>query len=160
MLTLSCSVDAAASGIDDLAWLAGCWQADDGEAGSVEQWMAPAGGTMLGMLRTVRDGKTVEHEFMQITTQPDGTLAFIAMPSGQARTTFVAKTHAPDEVVFENAAHDFPQRVVYRWSAQDRLNARIEGTRAGKSLVIDFPMRHVACAASSSRPPSMRRHDE
>ena len=31
------------------AWLAGCWSADGKDAGSAEQWMAPAGGSMLGL---------------------------------------------------------------------------------------------------------------
>ena len=34
--------------VADLQWLAGCWSQDGREAGSVEQWTAPAGGTMLG----------------------------------------------------------------------------------------------------------------
>lgn len=34
--------------VADLQWLAGCWSQDGREAGLVEQWTAPAGGTMLG----------------------------------------------------------------------------------------------------------------
>ena len=36
------------------------------DAGSGEQWMTPAGGTLLGISRTVAKGRTVAHEFMQI----------------------------------------------------------------------------------------------
>ena len=52
--------------LERLGWLAGCWAAEKGEAGSVEHWLPLAGGTMLGIGRTVRNGRTVEHEFMQI----------------------------------------------------------------------------------------------
>ena len=34
-----------------LAWLAGCWASEGGEPGSGEQWMPPAGGTLLGRTR-------------------------------------------------------------------------------------------------------------
>jgi hypothetical protein len=34
-------------------------------------------------------------------------------------------------VVFENATHDFPQRVIY-WKEGEVLAARIEGTLRGK----------------------------
>ena len=56
----------ARADVADLRWLAGCWSQDGREAGSVEQWTAPAGGTMLGMSRTVSGGKTVAFEHLRI----------------------------------------------------------------------------------------------
>lgn len=129
-----------------LSWLAGCWAAERGDAGSTEQWMAAAGGTMLGMARTVRAGRTVEHEFMQLREAADGRLAFIAQPSNQASTHFPLLRLTDQESVFENAGHDFPQRVIYRLESADRLAARIEGLRNGVLRNIDFPMRRVVCA--------------
>ena len=128
-----------------VAWLAGCWQAEGGEPGSVEHWLAPAGGTMLGMSRTVRGGETVAHEFLQIRRNAGGTLVFIANPSGQAEATFALRVGDGDAAVFENAAHDFPQRVIYRRVGEDRLAARIEGKENVKDKGIDFPMRRIAC---------------
>jgi hypothetical protein len=58
--------------LSKLAWLAGCWAAERGDAGSGEQWTPLAGGTMLGIGRTVRDGKTVEYEFLQIRRNEEG----------------------------------------------------------------------------------------
>lgn len=127
-----------------LAWLAGCWRSAGGEAGSQEQWMPPAGGTMMGMGRTVKQGRTVAHEFMQIRAG-DGTLAFLAHPSGRKSAAFPLLHLADDEVVFENAQHDFPQRVAYRREGASRLAARIEGMRNGALRVIHFPMDRVSC---------------
>lgn len=53
-----------------------------------------------------------------------------------------------DVVTFENLAHDFPQRVIYRRAGADSLIARVEGTRAGQPRGFDFPYRRVACAGS------------
>ena len=75
-----------------LAWLAGCWASEGREPGSGEQWMPPAGGTLLGMSRTVAKGRTVAHEFMQVREVEPGRLAFIATPSGQAQATFPVKS--------------------------------------------------------------------
>src|SRR6185295_10624312 len=83
----------AAAAPDDLArlgWLAGCWSSVDGEPGSGEQWMPLAGGTLLGTGRTVRQGKTVEHEFLQIREGSDGRVVYIAHPSGQKTAQFAA----------------------------------------------------------------------
>ncbi|MFC4310890.1 DUF6265 family protein [Steroidobacter flavus] len=134
-------------GIESFGWLAGCWQPDKGDAGSIEHWLPPAGGTMLGVSRTVKNGKTVEFEFMQLRTNAEGKLVFIALPSGQQETTFVSSSVRHDSVTFENPEHDFPQKVIYRLQSEGRLVARIEGTRDGKVRGVDFPMKRVSCDA-------------
>ncbi|HEY1090672.1 MAG TPA: DUF6265 family protein [Burkholderiaceae bacterium] len=144
LLALAVPLAAQADELDKLAWLAGCWQQEKGDAGSIEQWMAPAGGTMLGMARTVRKGKTVEHEFLQIRAGTDGKLAYTAKPSGQAEASFALKEQGEQSVLFENPTHDFPQRISYRREGA-ALMARIEGLRNGTLRGIDFPMKKVAC---------------
>jgi hypothetical protein len=133
-----------AASIEDLHWLAGCWSHNGEEAGSVEMWTAPAGGTLLGVSRTVKNAKTIAHEFMQIRRQDDG-LVFTARPSNQAEASFRAIGHSAAEVVFENLEHDFPQRVIYRLTGPGVIVARIEGTRDGKVRGIDYPMTKIAC---------------
>jgi hypothetical protein len=137
----------APAGIDALAWLTGCWASDAGEPGSGEHWTAPAGGTMLGVSRTVRQGKTVEYEFVVIRALDDGRLAYIAHPSGQPAAAFPLQRMAGREVVFENLEHDFPQRVAYRLHDDERLVAWIEGTRDGETRKVEFPMRRSRCVA-------------
>jgi hypothetical protein len=138
---------AAPEPVTQLAWLQGCWRAAGAEAGSGEQWTAPAGGTILGLSRTVKGGKTVAHEFMQIRETTPGKLAFIAMPSGQATTTFALVQSSDTHVVFENLAHDFPHRVIYRHDGGAKLDARIEGEIKGKPKAVDFPMQRTSCEA-------------
>jgi hypothetical protein len=133
------------SSVAAFAWLAGCWANVAGEFGTGEVWTAPAGGTMLGVSRTVRDGKTVEYEFMQIREIAPGQLAFVAHPSGQAQAAFPLVQSSPGELVFEDPAHDFPQRVIYRLVPPDRLHARIEGTLQGKDRGVDFHMKRAEC---------------
>jgi uncharacterized protein DUF6265 len=142
---------AQAPRLDQLSWMAGCWRMEaSGPAAGLgagrvvdEMWMAPAGGAMLGVSRTVANGRASAHEFMQIREQ-DGGLAFIARPSGQAEATFVLARSGAREAVFENPRHDFPQRVIYRLQG-DMLVGRIEGTSKGKEQSADFPMKRVAC---------------
>lgn len=123
--------------IDGLSWLAGCWRRARANGMIEEHWMSPRGGTMLGMSRTVRDGRTVEFEFMQIRTG-DGTLVYEARPSGQPAAIFTLKGAAEDTVTFENPSHDFPQRIIYR-RTPDGMAARIEGMMNGAPRGVDFP---------------------
>lgn len=128
-----------------VAWLAGCWSAENGEAGTGEHWLPPAGGTMLGMSRTVKAGRTVGYEFMQFRLNAQGQLVFIAQPSGQAETAFTFVSGIEGEARFENLQNDFPQRVIYRSVAPDRLLARIEGNGPDGLQGIDFPVQRTAC---------------
>jgi hypothetical protein len=149
MLTLASTATVAQDGgitsLSSVAWLAGCWSAEQGDAGSGEQWLPPAGGTMLGMSRTVKNGKTVEFEFMQLRLNEQGKLVLIALPSGQKETVFVASASSKDSITFENPQHDFPQRVIYRLESGGRLIARIEGMRAGALRGMEFPFKRARC---------------
>jgi hypothetical protein len=132
-----------------LAWLAGCWQSELDEPGSGEQWMAPAGGTMLGMARTLKGGRAVQFEFMQIREAAGG-LVFIAQPGGRQASSFQATEVTAQAAVFERSGPDFPQRVAYRRRADGGIAARIEGEAGGVPRGVDFPLRRVACGGSST----------
>lgn len=102
---------------------------------------------MLGVARTVKNGRTVEHEFLQIRLNAEGKIVYIAQPSRQKEATFTATSVSETAVTFENPQHDFPQRISYRALPGDRLAARIEGLRGGSLRGIDFPMKRVPCDA-------------
>ncbi|NJC28711.1 DUF6265 family protein [Xanthomonas arboricola] len=152
VLVAGTGTSARAADISQLAWLGGCWKSDTAEPGSGEHWLPLAGGTLLGVSRTVKQGKTVEFEFMQIRAAESGQLAFIAMPSGQKTVVFPLLRLGETEVVFENPQHDFPQRVIYQVEGETKLRARIEGMRKGALRVIEFPMNRVSCDSQLKLP--------
>lgn len=134
-----------ASPLSVVAWLAGCWAADGGEPGTVEHWLPPAGGLMVGVSRTVRSGRAAAFEFMQLRFDDRGRVVFVALPSGQHEATFVMTGNEGGAATFENPNHDFPQRVIYRRLSNEKLAARIEGMRDGTVRGVDFPMSRVSC---------------
>ncbi|MCI0411259.1 DUF6265 family protein [bacterium] len=135
---------ASASNLTGFEKLSGCWEHRDSGQVYEDQWMRPAGDMMLGMSRTLKEGKAVTFEFIQIQSRTDGTF-YIASPSKQEKTEFKLTSFDKNVAVFENPDHDFPQKVVYRFAAEDSLEAWIEGTRNGKSSKIEFPMTRVKC---------------
>ena len=135
----------AMADVSDLGWMSGCWAATGREAGSVEQWTMPAGGTMFGVSRTVVEGKTVAFEYLRIVTDEEGGVALISSPSGQKTARFEVVKLSRQEVVFENREHDFPQRIIYSLTSDNNLDAYIEGTINGKWKRVDFPMTRISC---------------
>ena len=130
--------------LENLAWLTGCWEGRQGEATIEEIWSKPAGGSMLGLGRTVKGGKTTSFEFMQFREE-NGRLVFLPQPGGGERTSFPLKDAFGEKLTFENKAHDFPQRVIYERKGPGSLLAAIEGTYQGKESREEFQMTKVRC---------------
>jgi len=130
--------------LNDLSWLAGCWEANLKGREVTEQWMKPGGGIMLGMARTVSKGKAAEFEFTQIREQDDA-IYYVAKPSGQAEASFKLIKLQNKEAVFENPQHDFPQRIIYRLQSDGSLFARVEATVKGQLRGIDYPYKRAKC---------------
>ncbi len=148
MLIVSCTMwlQEPFAHINSLEWLGGCWEGSFANGRTVsEQWIKPSGGMMLGTSRTVRNGKSVAFEFIRIEQSDDGSIRYIAHPSGQSETVFLLVKTERRQVIFENPTHDFPQRIFYTLITPDSLIARIEGTVNGKVRSSDFPYRRVHC---------------
>jgi hypothetical protein len=126
---------AAPDGVAALDWLAGAW-ADRRADGrwTEEYWTPPRGGLMIGAGLTGKGDALRHFEHMRIATGANGEIAFFGMPNGAAAVVFPLVRQTPTEIVFENAAHDYPQRVAYRREG-DRVIATvslIDGSREGR----------------------------
>jgi len=133
------------TGIERAAWLQGCWELVSPTRTVEEFWMAAKGGSMIGVSRTISDGKTTAYEMVLLREERDR-LAYEAHPSGQTPATFLSTRISASELVFENPAHDFPQEVGYRIEG-DALVAWIRGTQNGKDRRIEFPYKRAPCPA-------------
>lgn len=118
--------------LSDLAWMAGSWSGVAQGIEAEEHWTAPKGNSMIGIHRDVGKGRTMMFEFLRIEQQGDQ-IVYLSMPAGRSPAApFALKELSGTRVVFENAAHDFPQRIIY-WKEGNDLRARIEGTLKGKA---------------------------
>ena len=65
-LTLPEGAPRPAARVSDLSWLTGRW-VGEGLGGTIDEvWSEPAGGTMVGYFRLVKDGKPVFYELMTL----------------------------------------------------------------------------------------------
>lgn len=100
--------------VSDFGWLSGAWIARDQATWTEEYWTPPRGGIMIGAGISGSGDKAGWFEHMRIVAGDDGAVAFFAMPGGAAASRFPLVTSGKGEAVFENGAHDYPQRVHYR----------------------------------------------
>jgi len=124
--------------IADVSWIAGDWQTPAGGRRQIEEhWTAAAGGSMMGVSRTIAGDKTVEFEYLRIEQRADG-IYYVAHPKARCPGTDFKLTRASaSEAVFENPQHDFPKRIIYR-KTEDGLTASIDGGEGTKAMSFPF----------------------
>jgi hypothetical protein len=129
---------AAKATMAQVAWIAGTWTGTRGTSLIEERWTPPAGGAMLAISRTLRDGLMPAFEFLCIVER-DGGLVYTAMPNGRTPATDFTLT-AIDEssATFENPAHDFPKMIRYTKKADGSLEAVISGANGEKPQAFVF----------------------
>jgi hypothetical protein len=120
-----------------LVFMAGCWAFGSGGREFQETWMKPEAGSMMGMARTVANGRTVFSEHMEIREENGAITMYVQLRLPGRVTPFKLTASSETEAVFSNPEHDFPQRIIYR-KQDDGLFARIEG---GKGTPQDFPFK-------------------
>ena len=100
--------------LSELGWMSGSWESEgQGDVRTQETWSTPRGGLMLGYSRTGSGERTREFEFLRIIPDMDGVLSYIAQPGGGAPVGFRMTAHGATSATFDNAQHDFPQRIRY-----------------------------------------------
>lgn len=118
-IDLTDDVRAALDPLAELAWVVGAWSATVEGTTTIETW-CPAPASRPGAARWIGDNRTrkgdreVAFEWMAIEGQGPASV-YLAQPSGRtppARFDRVASDR-PRTAVFENPAHDFPQRLEY-----------------------------------------------
>ena len=125
MLTPACAI-AETPAPQPPAWMAGYWLSCEGGRQTVEVWIADETGALVGMNQSAGS-----FEHLRIASTDEG-YAYIASPGGAPPTSFLRKPAEQQRAVFENPAHDFPQRVLYSREG-DELVARFEGVIDGKA---------------------------
>jgi hypothetical protein len=124
--------------IAQMAWLAGTWSGTAGAATVEERWTPPAGGSMISVGRTLRNGAMPAFEFLCIVER-NGGLVYSAMPNGrQPATDFTMTKIEPAAVTFENPAHDFPKMIRYTLRADGVLEAVVSGDTGQKPDVFTY----------------------
>jgi len=165
----------AASSLDALGWLRGCWLGSVNRREFREQWSPPRGGMMVGFSHTVigprlqgtlrekmdvvgkpstdhSQDKTQDYEYLRLEQRPDG-VYYVAVPSGKREVSFrlneVKDESGGKAFIFTNLVDEFPQRIVYRRGTEGWLYAQVTGKEGVSGSDIVYPMQHIDCATDA-----------
>lgn len=132
------------SSIESLSWLTGCWEGK-AEGGVMDaRWGRPAGGTLLGTNRLVKDEKTAFVEFIQLSQTGDGILLTLRL-NGQPPATFRLDRQGKTDATFANRRPAFPQQLIYHRQGGGTLIVRAEGEEDGQKQRLRYKLKRVGC---------------
>jgi hypothetical protein len=132
----------AAFGIADLAWLEGTWAGKMWGGRFVAWYGAPSGGRLVSYSRLMKDGKVAFYEF-EVFEMAEGKVALRPFPGGKPAVGLTATGIDPKarNAVFENPDKDFPTRIVYHRTADDRLVITLSDPHGGRDKIQTFDLK-------------------
>ncbi|HYJ37362.1 MAG TPA: DUF6265 family protein [Chitinophagaceae bacterium] len=130
---------------NELQQLSGTWKMETKRGAIYESWSKTGKDEMLGKSFKLNGNDTITLENVRLSKSSDGLFYIPIVPNqneGKA-VSFKMINSSNSTFVFENKAHDFPQRIIYHLISKDSVHAWIEGTKNGKEGRSDFYYKRV-----------------
>lgn len=126
-------------------WLLGNWESKSVEGNLTETWKKVNDSTFQAQSYFIKEKDTLHFE--TITLQQKGEeLTYTAAVKGQNNDKpidFKMTTSTEKQMVFENAKHDYPQKISYTQVTTDNIVAKISGIQQGKPSSEQFSMKKI-----------------
>lgn len=125
--------------LNDFDFLLGHWEMKTAKGKTSEHWRKSTDSLIGKSYRHAANGDSILLESVTIK-KIKGNFYFCVTGAGNADLVqFKLISTANKTFVFENKAHDFPQRIYYQPKSKNTLFAWIEGEINGKTQRSDFP---------------------
>lgn len=126
-------------------WLIGRWENNSKEGNLSEFWTKANDSTLLGESYFVIGKDTVFGEKVELKQRGNDFIyeARVAKQNDEKPVPFKLTSSSENEMIFENPAHDYPNKIVYQKVSNDSLVAEIFGTKDGKIKSEVFKMKRV-----------------
>jgi len=115
----------------------GTWKMISDKIEYYEEWRLINGSELIGIGFSIEEGDTVLSEELYVKKFADK-WAYIALPVNQTITLFALSEYSDNKFIFENKEHDYPQKIIYEFTADGKLNAATEGIIEGELMRRDF----------------------
>lgn len=115
----------------------GTWKMISDKIEYYEEWRLINGSELIGIGFSIEEGDTVLSEELYVKKFADK-WAYVALPVNQSITLFALSEYSENKFIFENKEHDYPQKIIYEFTAAGKLNTATEGLIEGELMRRDF----------------------
>jgi hypothetical protein len=150
MCFVSCKTESSKNSFDKLdkmTWLIGEWENKMPDGDLTETWSRLNDSTLTGRALFIKGKDTLHYEDI-VLIQKGQNLIYAPTVKGQNDNKAVEfkmienekENEEENEFLFENPAHDYPQKIVYKRVNDTSLVATISGKQQGKPSSDSYPM--------------------
>lgn len=131
--------------------LCGSWQLEN--SANTEYWSKKSPDFYSGILYSIEGNDTIVFEKMSLKKIGENIyfIAEVSDQNNQEPIRFLLNGSSSKALEFENADHDFPNKIVYRMTSEDRLEASIIGLTNNKPDTIFFNYSRIKQNSKESR---------
>jgi len=137
LLVISCKKDNLADKLNPAQWIIGSWEQKTDKGILTESWQRQNDSVFVGSCYFINESDTLHSETILLEQRADS-ITYSANVKGQNNdkaVPFRLTTANTNSLVFENPAHDYPQKIVYQKSKSNGLLVTISGILHGKKSV-------------------------
>ena len=137
----------AKGSVNQLNWLAGCWQGKSARDGSTinEAWFSPRGGTLMGLGLTYLDDKTITSEAMRMYDEA-GSIKLWLLPAGRPEVTMTLDTIGDPFVAFSAKEGAVTTKLRYEKRSETEMVATLRFEQGESRRGADFAFNKTDCA--------------
>jgi hypothetical protein len=125
--------------LNSLQWILGDWRADSGKTINIESWRKVSAKTFEGFGESrTKDSNTPKSTELLRLIEMANELFYIAKPKQNNLPVAFKLIHCTiKSAVFENPEHDFPNKLEYKLTADNKMVVTVSGIK-GKSFTLNF----------------------
>ncbi len=129
----------ACNTLDSVNWLVGSWTSDSPTLKISETWSRISSHTFEGHGKTVSvtQNELVSAETLRLVEMSGELFFWAKVKSNELPVAFKLTNCTDNTATFENAAHDFPKKLVYQKTNVDMLTVLVTGNE-GKGFTIEY----------------------
>ena len=140
IISLKVTAQNAETDFIKLRAITGTWSMETKRGMVYEHWYDKDDSTLLGKSYKLNGSDTVLLEEVQLIRKATG-IFYIPVVQGQndgQPVVFTLVNTDKETYIFDNPAHDFPQRIIYQLPKNEQMHAWIEGMDKGVYRKADF----------------------
>lgn len=126
-------------------WLPGKWENQTQRGKMIEEWSKVNDSTYSGKSYMITTTDSISLESIALKKEGNN-IFYIPTVKGQNNdqpVKFKLTSSSANQLVFENPAHDFPQKITYTLESENSLTAEISGIINGQQRSRKFPMKKL-----------------
>ena len=137
VLFVSCKKESLAEKLNPAQWIIGNWEQKTDAGILTESWKRQNDSVFVGSTYFINESDTLHSETILLEQRADS-ITYSAKVKGQNNEKaipFTLTTANTNVLVFENPAHDYPQKIEYQKSKSNGLQVTISGILHGKKSI-------------------------